>query len=54
VTVFLAQGDDELTLVFVKQAFLDEEQRRGKPNDLTAANNDLALKTTHKFNSKKW
>jgi len=44
VTTLLARGDDELTLVFIKQALLNEEQRRGKPNDLTAANNDLALK----------
>ena len=32
VTALLAKGDDELTLVFVKQALLDEEQRQGKPN----------------------
>ena len=30
VTTLLARGDNELTLVFVKQALLDEEQRRGK------------------------
>ena len=29
-TALLAQGDEELTMVFVKQALLDEEQRRGK------------------------
>ena len=32
VTALLARGDDELTLVFIKQALLDEEQRRGKFN----------------------
>jgi len=31
-TALLAKGDDELTLVFLKQALLDEEQRQGKPN----------------------
>ena len=30
VTALLAKGDDELTLVFIKQALLDEEQRQGK------------------------
>jgi len=30
VTAFLARGDDDLTLVFVKQAPLDEEQRGRK------------------------
>ena len=30
VTALLAQGDDDLTMVFVKQSLLDEEQRRGK------------------------
>lgn len=30
VIALLAKGDDELKLVFVKQALLDEEQRQGK------------------------
>ena len=30
VTALLAKGDDEFTLVFAKQALLDEEQQRGK------------------------
>jgi type II secretory pathway component PulF len=30
VTALLARGENELTLMFVKQALLDEEQRRGK------------------------
>ena len=30
VTALLARGDDDLTMVFVKQSLLDEEQRRGK------------------------
>ena len=49
------QGDDDLTLVFVKQALLDEEQRRGKPweNDLAIANGNSELKAAHKFNNKK-
>jgi len=29
VTALLARGDNELTLMFVKQALVDEEQRRG-------------------------
>ena len=33
VTALLTRGDDELTLVFVKRALLDEEQRREKPNE---------------------
>ena len=32
VTAMLARGDEELTLIFVKQALLDEEQRRGRPD----------------------
>ena len=43
VTALLARGDDELTLVFVKQALLDEEQRRVKPSDLPVSSEDLAL-----------
>ena len=33
VTALLAQGDDKLTLMFVKQALLDDEQRRGKHSE---------------------
>ena len=44
VTALLAQGDDELTLVFVKQALLDEEQRRVKPSNLPVSSEDLALR----------
>ena len=44
VTALLARGDDELTLVFVKQALLDEEQRRGRPSD--SGSSDMALKST--------
>ena len=33
VTALLAKGDDELTLVFIKQALLDEEQRCGKSSN---------------------
>ena len=46
-----ARGDDELTLVFVKRALLDEEQRREKPND--PGTSDMALKSSRKFSSKK-
>ena len=41
VTALLTRGDDDLTLVFVKQALLDEEQRRGQLTFL------LTLKTLH-------
>ena len=51
VTALLAQGDDELTLVFVKRALLDEEQRREKPND--PGTSEMALKSACKFSSKK-
>ena len=44
VTAFLARGNDELTLVFVKQALLDKEQRRVKPSDLPVSSEDLALR----------
>ena len=52
VTALLARGDDELTLVFVKQALLDEEQRRGRPSD--SGSSDMALKSARKFSNKKW
>ena len=51
VTALLARGDDELTLVFVKRALLDEEQRREKPNE--PGTSDMALKSARKFSSKK-
>ena len=55
VTALLAHGNNDLTLVFVKQAMLDKEKRRGKPweSDLAAVNGNSALKATRKFNSKK-
>ena len=43
VTAILARGDDELTLVFVKQALLDKEHKRVNPSDLTVSSEDLAL-----------
>ena len=43
ITALLARGDDELTLVFIKQALLDEEQRRVKRSDLPVSSEDLAL-----------
>ena len=52
VTALLARGDDELTLVFVKQSLLDEEQRREKPSD--SGGTEVALKSARKFGSKKW
>ena len=52
VTALLARGDDELTLVFVKQALLDEEQRRRRPSD--SGSSDMALKSARKFSNKKW
>ena len=51
VTALLAQGDDELALVFVKRALLDEEQRREKPNE--PGTSDMALKSVRKLGSKK-
>ena len=51
VTALLARGDDKLTLVFVKRALLDEEQRREKPNE--TGTSDMTLKSAHKFSSKK-
>ena len=52
VTALLAQGDGELTLVFVKQLLLDEEQRRDKPSD--SGGSEMALKSDCKYGSKKW
>ena len=54
VTALLAQGDDELTLVFVKQALLDDEQRRGKSVDADSStvSSDSALLAARKFRSK--
>ena len=43
-TLALLARDDELTLVFVKQALLDEEQRRAKLSDLPVSSEDLALR----------
>ena len=43
VIALLARGDDDLTLVSVKQALLDEEQRRGKSTDLSFNSEDFAL-----------
>ena len=51
VTALLTRGDDELTLVFVKQALLDEEKKREKPSELGGS--EVALKSAHKFSSKK-
>ena len=51
VTALLVQGDDELTLVFVKQSHLDEEQRREKPSD--SGGSEVALKSGRKIGSKK-
>ena len=45
VTALLARGDEELTLTFVKQALLDEEQRRGKGEDKQS---DTALKASRR------
>ena len=51
VTALLARGDDELTLVFVKQALLDKVQRRVKPSNLPVSSEDLALRL---FTSRSW
>ena len=46
VTALLARGDGDLTLIFVKQSLLDEEQRRGKES--TVNDGDSALKVRDK------
>ena len=51
-TALLARGDDERNLAFVKQLFLDEEQRREKPSE--SGGSEVALKSACKFSSKKW
>ena len=51
VTALLARGDNELTLVFVKQALLDEEQRRGRLSDPNSG--DTALRSARRFSNKK-
>ena len=57
VTALLARGDDELTLVFVKQALLDEEQRRGKSSSgsggADSKGSDSALKTGQKYSRRR-
>ena len=52
VTALLARGDNELTLMFVKQALLDEEQRRGRTSD--PGNADAMLRSSRRFANKKW
>ena len=52
----LAQGDDELTLMFMKQMLLDDKQRKGKhseSNSTTLNSGDSALNAAHKFNYRK-
>ena len=53
VTALLARGDEELTMVFVKQALLDEEQRHGKGGSDSRATefrgDDTALKAGRRF-----
>ena len=54
VTALLARGDDELTMVFVKQSLLDEEQRRGKSSSADSGfkeprGDDSALKAGRRF-----
>ena len=57
VTALLARGDDELTLVFVKQALLDEEQRQGKSSSgsggADSKGSDSALKTGQKYSRRR-
>ena len=53
VTVLLARGDDELTLMFMMQALLDDKQRWGKhsrSNSNTPNSGDSALNAARKFN----
>ena len=47
VTALLARGDGKLTLVFVQQSLLDEEQRREKPNE--SGGSKVVLKSARKY-----
>lgn len=53
VTALLAKGDADISLVFVKQALLDEEQRQGKPSNSGGGadpnGSDTALKAGKPF-----
>ena len=52
----MTRGDhDNFTLVFVKQALLDETQRSREhwENDLATENGNSILKAAHKFSNKK-
>ena len=56
VTVLLARGDNKLTLMLVKQALLDHEQRRRKhseSNSTTPNSGDSALNAACKFSNRK-
>ena len=57
VTAFLPRGDDEFTLVFIKQALLDGEQRHGKSGSSSGGtdskDSNSALKTGQKYNRRR-
>ena len=56
VTTLLAQGDDEFTLMFVKQPLLDDEQRKGEhseSNSTTPNSGNSAMNVACKFNYRK-
>ena len=52
VTALLARGDNEFTLMFVKQGMLDKQQKRGRISDPGSA--DAALRSNRRFGNKKW
>ena len=55
VTALLARGDAELTLIFVKQALLDEEQRRSSgASGETKSGRDSALRVGYRRDRRCW
>ena len=46
VTALLARGDGNLTLIFVKQSLLDEEQRRGKESTVNDGDSAFMTRST--------
>jgi hypothetical protein len=56
VTALIARGDEELTLIFVKQALLDEEQRQNRSSgagSIHRSGRDSALKAGYKTDSRR-
>ena len=56
VTALLVRGDAELTLMFMKQALLNDKQRRGKQSESNSTTPNIgnsALNAAHKFSYRK-